>query len=124
MATKVETVVKNDSYRVGTKGGAVIRASIDVGLGQDGFVKVSLDRKAIIATAAPIGFLAVGTAAEVKDKLLVVQAKVTDVSVMTNRMSVAIRLTGGRAPKTIMLPSEVTEVGESVLLEVFVLFRE
>ena len=124
MAKTVEKGEKNESYRVGTKAGAVIRASVDVGLGQDGFVKVSLDRKAIIATAAPIGLLAIGTAAEVKDKLLVVQAKVTDVSVMTNRMSVAIRLTGGRSPKTITLPAEVSEEGDSVLLEVFVLFRE
>jgi hypothetical protein len=121
MAKKLE---KNDSYRVGKKAGAIIRASVDVGLGQDGFVKMSLDRKAIIGTAAPIGLLAVGTAAEVKEKLLVVQSKVTDVSVMTNRMSVAIRLTGGPSPKTITVPAEVTDQGDSILIEVFVLFRE
>lgn len=121
MAKKVE---KNDSYRVGKKAGALIRASVDVGLGQDGFVKMSLDKKLLIGTAAPLGQLAVGTAGEVIDKLLIVQAKVTDVSVMTNRMSVVVKLVGGPSPKTITVPAEVSDQGDSVLIEVFILFRE
>ena len=121
MAKKID---KNDSYRVGKKSAAVIRASVDVGLGQDGFVKLSLDNKPLLGTFAPVGLLALGTAYAVKEKLLVVQVKVTDVSVMTNRMSVTVRLTGGPSAKSITVPAEVSDDGDSVLIEVFVLFRE
>ena len=59
-----------------------------------------------------------------KAEIADVQVKVTDVSVMTNRMSVTVRLTGGPTAKSITVPAEVSDDGDSVLIEVFVLFRE
>jgi hypothetical protein len=115
---------KTSFYKVGTSDGADILASVDVGLGQDGFVTISLDRTAIVSAPAPIGMLRVGTAAEVKGKLLIVEAKVTDVSTMTNKMSVSVMLTGGPSPKLVQQPGEVAAQGDSILFETAVLFRQ
>jgi hypothetical protein len=48
---------------------------------------------------------------------------VTDVSIMTNKMSVVARLEGGLAPKTIVANAEVEEEGDSRDFRVFVLFK-
>jgi len=115
---------KTSFYKVGTNGAADILASVDVGLGQTGFVTISLDQTPIVSAPAPIGLLRVGTAADVKGKLLIVEAKVTDVSIMTNKMSVTVKLTGGPADKLVPQPGEVAEQGESILFETTILFRQ
>ena len=115
---------KTDFYRVGTKPGAGIIASVDVGLGQDAFVSMFLDKTPILSAPAPIGLQRVGTAAEVKGKLLIVETKVTDVSNMTNKMSVTLRLSGGKSVKLIEQFGEVAEQNESILFQTMVLFRE
>jgi hypothetical protein len=119
MAKKQE---RNDFYKVGA-GNATIKAAVDVGLGQLGAVKMFLDKKLIVNTSAPIGQQLLGSAKDVVGKLLIVETVVTDVSIMTNKLSVVIMLTGGPSPKTIIRTDEV-EDGESTLFETFVLFRE
>jgi hypothetical protein len=114
---------KTSFYKVGTNA-ADILASVDVGLGQTGFVTISLDQTPIVSAPAPIGLLRVGAAADVKGKLLIVETKVTDVSIMTNKMSVAVKLTGGPADKLVPQPGEVAEQGESILFETTILFRQ
>jgi hypothetical protein len=46
---------KTSFYNVGTSAGADVLASVDVGLGQAGFVTMSLDRKRIVSAPSPIG---------------------------------------------------------------------
>jgi hypothetical protein len=120
MAKKVK---KTDSYKVGT-GNQKVKASVDVGLGQLGFVKMSLDRKPLVSTGAPVGLQTLGSPSELAGKLLIVETVVTDVSIMTNKMSVTHKLIGGPAPKTITVTDEVMEQGDSLLFQASVLFKE
>ena len=115
---------KTDFYRVGSTPGAAIIASVDVGLGQQGFVSMFLDKTPILSAPAPVGLQRVGTAADVKGKLLIVETKVTDVMELTNKMSVTVRLAGGRAVKLITQPGEVAEQNDSILFQTIVLLRE
>jgi hypothetical protein len=114
---------KTDSYKVGT-GNNTIEVALDVGLGQLGAVKIALDKKTLVIAAAPMGQQPVGRAKDVVGKLLIVETMVTDVSIMTNKMSVVIQLIGGPSAKTITLTDEVPAEGESILFETFVLFKE
>jgi hypothetical protein len=114
---------RTDSYKVGS-GNATIKVALDVGLGQLGAVKMSLDKKTLVIAAAPMGQQTVGPAKDIVDKLLILETMVSDVSIMTNKMSVVIQLTGGPSSKTITTVGEVTDEGDSILFETFVLFRE
>jgi hypothetical protein len=120
MAKKIK---KSDSYKVGT-GTERIKAAVDVGLGQLGFVKMSLDKKPIVSTGAPVGMQTLGTPSELAGKLLLIETAVTDASIMTNKMSVTHKLTGGVAAKTIRVLDEVAAPGDSILFQTFVLFKE
>ena len=115
---------KNDTYKVGTTGGAKIKVAVAVGLGQLGAVKLFLERRLITAGGAPLGQTIVGTADELKGKLMTVETRVDDVSLMTNKMSVVIRLVGGPTPKVITTDGLVTNQGDSIIFDTAVLFRE
>src|SRR5215207_5527036 len=104
---------KNDSYKVGP-GDRQIKAAVAVGLGQLGAVKLFLGRKLLTAGGAPLGQHPIGTASELKGKLLIVETRVDDVSEMTNKMSVVIRLSGGPSAKTITTNGEVETANDSV----------
>jgi hypothetical protein len=120
MATKQK---RTDSYRVG-KGTKNVTVSVDVGLGQLGGVKLSVDKKPIVSAPAPLGLLDLGPGSALKGKLLIFETLVTDVSIMTNKMSVVIKLTGGTSPKTITTNGEVVEQLESILFQTLVLIKE
>ncbi len=123
MAKKTTKVQKRDSYSVG-KGTRDITAAVDVGLGQIGTVAMFVEKKPIVDGEAPIAPESLGEGNTLKDKLLLVEATVTDVSVMTNKMSVVVRLNGGRTTKKVTAAGEVAEDGDSIFFQIFVLFEE
>ena len=114
---------KTDSYAVG-KGTKDVKVSIDVGLGQLGSVKLSVDKSPIASVPAPLGLQNLGPGSALKGKLLIAEVLVTDVSIMTNKMSVVLKLTGGAASKTITTNGEVVDQGDSILFQIFVLIKE
>ena len=114
---------KTDSYAIG-KGKNDVTVSVDVGVGQLGSVQISLDKTPIVSAPAPLGLQNLGSGEALKGKLLIVETKVTDVSVMTNKMSVVLKLNGGAAAKTITVNDEVADQGASVLFQNFVLLEE
>lgn len=118
----IKKIRKNDFYKVGTSDSDV-KASVDVGLGQRGTVKVTLGTTSLATTGAPLG-LNLGKGSELQGKLLTVETLVTDVSTMTNKMSVALKLSGGPSSKTITTPGEVTDPGDSVIFQTLVLIKE
>jgi hypothetical protein len=124
MAKRVRKVQKRDSYSVGA-GNRAIAAAVDVGLGQIGTVTMSVGRNTIVdGEEAPLPPDELGQGDDLKGKLLLVEVTVTDVSAMTNKMSVAVRLTGGRTTKKVTVSDEVEEEGDSLFFQVFVLFQE
>ena len=107
MAKKQE---RNDFYKVGA-GNATIKAARrrrpwtarrrqDVSRQETDGEHVSADGQQLV-----------GSAKDVVGKLLIVETVVTDVSIMTNKMSVVIMLTGGPSPKTITRTDEVERRG-------------
>jgi hypothetical protein len=114
---------QTESYPVG-KGKENVTVSVDVGLGQLAAVQMALDKTPIVSAPAPLGLQNLGPGSALKGKLLIVETMVTDVSIMTNKMSVVTKLTGGVTPKTITTSGEVADQGESILFETFVLFEE
>lgn len=119
MAKKIK---KTDAYRIAS-GNEKIQVAVDVGLGQLGFVKISLGTKPVASAGAPVGLQTLGTRDELADKLLIIEAVVTDVSIMTNKMSVIVKLTGGPAPKTVRVTDEVVDQGDSIIFQISVLLR-
>ena len=119
MAKKIK---KTDSYKVGTAN-ADVKVGVDVGLGQRGTTKITLSTTPLVTVGAPVS-LTVGKGSDIKGKLLTIETLVTDVSTMTNKMSVAVKLTGGPSSKTITTPGEVTDSGDSVIFQTLVLFKE
>jgi hypothetical protein len=101
-----------------------IKAAVAVGLGQLGAVKLFLEGQLLTAGVAPLGQTPIGPASEVKGKLLTVEARVDDVSEMTNKMSVVIRLTGGPSAKTITANGEVDTANDSIIFETAITLRE
>lgn len=118
---KTSRVKKRDFYDVGT-GTRDILASVDVGAGQIGTMAVLINKKAIVEEEAPLAPQNLGLGSDLKGKLLIVEGTVTDVSVMTNKMSVIVRLTGGRNTKKVTATAEVADDGDSVFFQVAVLF--
>jgi hypothetical protein len=114
---------KSESYVVG-RGNKHVKVSVDVGLGQLGFLKLSVDRDHKISAPAPLGPVDLGPGADLKGKLLIFETLVTDVSTMTNKMSVIVQLSGGTSTKTITTKGEVGEQGDSILFQIFVLIKE
>jgi hypothetical protein len=114
---------KTDSYAVG-KGNKNVKAFVDVGLGQLGFLKLSIDKDHKLSAPAPLGPVDLGRGSDLKGKLLIFETLVTDVSTMTNRMSVVIQLAGGTSEKAVTMDGEVGEDLDSILFQAFILVKE
>lgn len=112
---------KNDDYKVGA-GDADVKIAVDVGLGQRGTAKVSLAGRSLATTAAPLS-LTIGPRDDVAGKLLTIETVVTDVSTMTNKMSVTVKLSGGPSAKTVTNTGEVSDAGDSIIFQTLVLLR-
>jgi len=115
-------VERKTSYRVATAGD--VSVAVDVGLGQIGTITLFLEDAELVAGAeAPLPPRVLGAGTALAGRLLTIEVTVTDVSIMTNQMSVVVRLEGGTAPKTITANAEVDEEGDSRDFRVFVLFK-
>lgn len=116
---------KEASYRVG-KGGGTVKAAVDVGLGQEGFVSIALEDKKLFpgSKRAPLPPHTLGKRSSLVDKLLIVEARVSDVSRMTNKMSVSVNLTGGPVDKKVVSLDEVDNESDEIRFRTFVLFEE
>jgi len=123
MATKEKE--KEVIYQIG-KGAAVIKASVDVGLGQEGFVSMALDDKKLFpgVKRAPLARQSLGKASALLEKFLIVETRVSDVSKMTNKMSVTVNLTGAAEGKKVVTTDEVEKDGDEIRFRTFVLFQE
>jgi hypothetical protein len=122
MAKKTARVRERDSYSVGT-GTRDITAAVDVGLGQIGSVTMSLEQDVIKKKGAPVAPVVVGKGDDLVGKLLLVEVTVSDVSVMTNKMKVIVKLGGGSTAKRIEAIAEVQDEGDSVFFEIFIRFK-
>jgi hypothetical protein len=112
---------RKESYRVLADD---VLVSVSVGLGQIGTVRMFLEEKVLGTTPAPVGVRNIGAGPDLVGKLLTVEVTVTDVSVMTNQMSVTVQLKGGKPAKPIVLKDEVDEEGDTRDFRIFVLFKE
>jgi hypothetical protein len=119
MAKKTARVRERDSYSVGT-GTRDITAAVDVGLGQIGSVTMSVEEDVVAEGEAPLPPQSLGLGTDLVGKLLLVEVTVSDVSVMTNKMKVIVKLGGGASAKRIEAVAEVQEEGDSVFFEIFV----
>ena len=122
MAKKIAKVSERDSYSVGT-GTRDITAAVDVGLGQIGTVTMSLEDDVVADEEAPLPPQTLGKGQDLVDQILLVEVTVTDVSVMTNKMKVVVRLAGGSASKRVEATGEVQDEGESVFFTIAVRFK-
>jgi hypothetical protein len=122
MAKKTARVRERDTYSVGT-GTRDITASVDVGLGQIGTVTMSLEDDVVAEEEAPLPPQSLGEGNELIGKILRVDVTVSDVSVMTNKMKVIVKLGGGSASKRVEATAEVEEEGDSVFFEITVRFK-
>ena len=61
---------------------------------------------------------------ESQGKLLIVETTVSDVSLMTNKMSIILRLSGGQRDKKVVSLDAVDKEGDSIFFQTFILFKE
>jgi hypothetical protein len=111
MAEKVRT---DESYTVGA--GDVL-LSLNIGEGQFGTSDIFLGSTQILRASGPIGGLLLGPGPDLEGQTLLVRSFVSDVSTMTNKMSVTYRLSGGRTAKTIVARGAVARQGQSLVFE-------
>jgi hypothetical protein len=111
MPAKVKT---DDTYEVAA--GDVL-LSLSIGEGQFGTSDVFVGSAKVVRTSGPIGNLRLGPGPAIKGKRLLVRSVVTDVSTMTNKMSVSYRLSGGKAQKAVVAKGGVTSQGASLTFE-------
>jgi hypothetical protein len=123
MATKVKE--KEVIYNIG-KGAGVIEASVDVGLGQEGFVSMAIDEKKLFSGVkrAPLAPQSLGKGSTLLERFLIVETRVSDVSKITNKMSVTVNLTGAETSKKVVTTDEVDKEGDEIRFRTFVLFQE
>lgn len=109
-----ERVTTNDTYKVGN---GDVFISLAIGEGQFGTSEVSIDGTRLVRSSGSIGGLRVGAGPKVKGKDLKVRSVVSDVSTMTDRMSVTYRLNGGQATKSIVAKGKVDKAGKMLIFE-------
>jgi len=109
-----EKVTTNDTYRVGN---GDVFISLAIGEGQFGTSDVSIDGTRLVRSSGSIGGLRVGAGPRVKGKDLKVRSVVSDVSTMTDRMSVTYRLNGGQGTKSITAKGKVDKAGKMLIFE-------
>lgn len=122
MAKKTARVRERDSYSVGT-GTRDITAAVDVGLGQIGTVTMSLEGDILAEEETPLPPESLGKGEDLIDQVLLVEVTVTDVSIMSNKMKVVVRLAGGSTTKRVEATATVQEEGDSVFFEIAVRFK-
>ena len=108
---KVKT---DDSYQVSTQD---VFLSLSIGEGQFGTTDISVGGTQIIRASGPIGNLRLGSGPNIQGKNLLVTSLVSDVSTMTNKMSVSYRLNGGTAQKALVAKGAVTGQGDALIFE-------
>jgi len=111
MADKVKT---DDTYQVGS---ADVFLSLAIGEGQFGTSDVFVGGAQILRASGSIGSLRLGPGAAIKGKKLLVRSVVSDVSTMTNKMSVSYRLNGGAAQKALVAKGSVDAHGKTLIFE-------
>ena len=122
MAKKTTRVKERDSYSVGT-GTREITVSVDVGVGQIGTVVMTLEDDEITSGEAPLPPEPLGLGNDVIGQLLLVEVAVSDVSIMSNKMKVIVRLAGGSSAKRIEATAALQNEGDTALFEIAVLFK-
>ena len=95
-------------------GGKDVRLSITIGEGQLGMSSVSLGTQLLVKASDTIGGLLLGSGSDLIDEELRVDTVVTDVSSLTNRMSVTYRLEGGKARKAWLAKGKVTSAFDTL----------
>ena len=112
-------------FNIGKNAG-VIEASVDVGLGQEGFVSMAVEQTKLFpgVKRAPLAPQRLGKGPTLLDKFLIVEARVSDVSKITNKMSVTVNLTGAKEGKKVVSTDEVDNDGDEIRFRTFVLFQE
>lgn len=111
MPDKVKT---DDSYEVST---GDVFLSLTIGEGQFGTSDVFVGGTQVVRASGPIGNLRLGSGPRITGKKLLVRSVVTDVSTMTNKMSVSYRLNGGKAKKSVIAKGTVDQQGKSLVFE-------
>jgi hypothetical protein len=108
------------------KGAGVIKASVDVGLGQEGFVSMAIEEKKLFpgVKRTPLAPQSLGKGSTLLEKFLIVETRVSDVSKITNKMSVTVNLTGAETSKKVVTTDEVDKDGDEIRFRTFVLFQE
>ena len=122
MAKKTTRVKERESYSVGT-GTREITASVDVGVGQIGTVVMTLDDDEITDGEAPLPPEPLGLGNDIIGQLLLVEATVTDVSIMSNKMKVIVRLAGGSSARRIEATAELANEADTALFQIAILFK-
>lgn len=109
-----DRVTTNATYELGD---GDVFLSLAIGEGQFGTSDVSVGSSRILRSSGSIGRLHLGSGPEIKGKKLKVKSVVSDVSTMTDRMSVTYQLTGGSGPKSIVARGKVDKAGASLIFE-------
>lgn len=111
MAEKVKTA---DTYEIGTED---VFLSLNIGEGQFGTSDVFVEDTSILRASGSIGRLRLGAGIRLTGKDVLIRSVVTDVSTLTNKMSVTYLLSGGKKDKKIAVKSSVSKPGASLVFE-------
>ena len=109
-----DRVTTNETYSVGT---ADVFLSLAIGEGQFGTSDVTIGATNVLRSSGSIGRLRIGSGANVKGKTLKVTSVVSDVSTMTDKMSVTYQLSGGEASKAITARGKVNRAGAMLIFD-------
>jgi hypothetical protein len=109
-----ERVTTNDTYKVGN---ADVFLSLAVGEGQFGTSDVSIAGNQLLRSSGSIGRMRIGSGPQVTGKMLKVKSVVSDVSTMTDKMSLTYQLTGGQGSKSITVRGKVDKAGKMLIFD-------
>jgi hypothetical protein len=109
-----DRVTTNDTYKVGD---GDVFLSLAIGEGQFGTSDVSIAGTQLLRSSGSIGGLRIGSGTNVKGKTLKVKSVVSDISTMTDKMSVTYQISGGQGRKSITAKGKVDKPGKSLIFE-------
>lgn len=122
IAGLLDVVEVRDFYTVSR--GQHVFATANVDAAQLGELSLFINETKLGDFTAPMASLDLGLADDLIDKLLRVEAIVSDVMKVTDALRLRLTLTGGPAAKTIPVSADTEENGGSVKFRIFVLLRE
>jgi hypothetical protein len=109
-----DRVTTHDTFKVGK---ADVFLSLAIGEGQFGTSDVSIAGSQLLRSSGSIGRLRLGPGPDIKGKNLKVKSVVSDVSTMTDKMSVTYQLSGGQSSKSLTAKGKVDKAGKMLIFE-------